>query len=205
MSSSSYSELNLKIFETAQVAFGKVGNWLQDRRKHDFYELMQYHASSKDDPAGEDESLMKKLEENRQYYSKRMDDVIDRFVFLFSLSFKVNGIKFWRLFDTHDEWIDYFCVLGTLCVNGPAMMKVNDEQEEMSTEAPALRMVKGSQRRQRINRLHHHRHLCHHRKSLLYRNPKLRQHQNRHRHRRQLQHSYHRCRHRQRKWTLRST
>lgn len=71
------------IFETAQVAFLKVGELLQEQRKHDFYELMQYHASSQGDPAGEDESLKKKLDENKKFYKKRMDDVIDKYMFLF--------------------------------------------------------------------------------------------------------------------------
>lgn len=79
-------KLNFYIFGTAQVAFVKVGEWLQERRKLDFYEMMQYHASSKSDPAREDESLMMKLEENRKYYNKRMDDVIDKCVFRFSLN-----------------------------------------------------------------------------------------------------------------------
>lgn len=71
---------------TAQVAFGKIGDLLQERRKRDLYEMVQYHTSnyaSNDDPAREDESLQSKLEENHKYYSKRMDDMIDKYVFQF--------------------------------------------------------------------------------------------------------------------------
>lgn len=70
----------MNLFDTAQVAFGKIGDLLQDRRKRDLYEMVQYHASSQTDPARDDESLKSQLEANKKFYNKRMDDVIERYV-----------------------------------------------------------------------------------------------------------------------------
>lgn len=64
----------------AQVAFGKIGDVLQDRRKRDLYEMVQYHEANHADPAREDESLEMKLRANHKYYSKLMNDVIDKYV-----------------------------------------------------------------------------------------------------------------------------
>lgn len=55
-----------------------MGTLLQKRRKQDLYEMVQYFAANKDDPAGEDPSLKSKLEENQRHYSKRMKEVIDK-------------------------------------------------------------------------------------------------------------------------------
>lgn len=64
----------------AQNAFTKIGNLLQERRKRDFYEMVQYHTSmnSERDPAGEDPMLRMKLEENQKHSNKRLDEVIEK-------------------------------------------------------------------------------------------------------------------------------
>lgn len=67
-------------FSTAQVAFVKMGDLLQERRKRDLYEMVQYHTSNNSDPAREDESLKLKLDANHKHYKKLMDDVIDKYV-----------------------------------------------------------------------------------------------------------------------------
>lgn len=127
------STKNLEIFETAQVAFVKIGELLQDRRKRDFYELVQYHESSNVDPAREDESLKKKLDENHKYYSKRMDDVIDKCVH-FDLVIGLDSKK--TTFNLCD-------LIGIPCGNDPAaMMKKNDGTRKMWTKMPARRSVK---------------------------------------------------------------
>lgn len=47
-------------FETSQVALVKIGEFLRNRQKRDFYEWVQYHESSNIDPSRKDESLKKK-------------------------------------------------------------------------------------------------------------------------------------------------
>uniref|UniRef100_U5EF61 Putative histone binding domain of the death-domain associated protein n=1 Tax=Corethrella appendiculata TaxID=1370023 RepID=U5EF61_9DIPT len=62
----------------AQDAFIKVGKTLQNRRKADLYETVSYFTGAEKDPANEDMNLMKKLEANKQHYSK-IADIIDKF------------------------------------------------------------------------------------------------------------------------------
>lgn len=63
---------------TAQMAFTQIGNLLQERRKRDLYEMVQYYTSNNNDPAREDPSLKSKLEDNHRHFGNRMDEVIDK-------------------------------------------------------------------------------------------------------------------------------
>lgn len=64
----------------AQEAFTKIGKLLQNLRKQDLYEMVQYYTSNQRDPAQEDPVLKGKLDENHRNYSNRIDEVIDKYV-----------------------------------------------------------------------------------------------------------------------------
>lgn len=68
---------NKELNRVAEDAFQDVGKLLKERRRNDLYESATHYAGKNKDPAKEDPDLKSKLENNKEFYRKKTEDLLE--------------------------------------------------------------------------------------------------------------------------------
>lgn len=74
-----YRLAKIQLDDIARASFTKVGELLKERRCSDLYESACHWAGKSKDPAKEDPQLKAKLDENREVYRKKTEEVLEHF------------------------------------------------------------------------------------------------------------------------------